>query len=905
MSDESPRDPPVRTGARRIFALALVSLAAALVSGTAASLLHARWPSFIDGLSFSGVVEFDGPTHVGALAGGSYTVNDRQGRRSLVLSSTGRLLRFFDVRGGESAVLVLGPEPCGGMLVARLRTDGAFTLAREGGSLHGVEFLASRLSPGMVFDLKDGVLGIDERPVEDEPSLVDHSLHDLGDREAGPAGPVRWDVGGYLSFRFRSDGSLVGIREDGVAERRASPDAEPVILASGLDLRHPLYPFFPGGLELAVVDRMSRVIVIPAAGADGVAAPRIVEVEPSDGSLPTLWSSDAWPDGSMAMSDSGNDAIILVSPDGSAVSVRRALPSARVAAIRSAFSVSALLAGISAALALVLGCAGLFIHARRYSVKLVLAFLLLVGASSAASGTVAFLSARSVSVAELRKGLMRANAVAASFLPADRLAGLDAGMPAGGDQEAGAIAAAMSAAMESLPDEGYWGMYLYGRDGGIWAYLDESGSFTPYLRSAPYLEDAVESGAPVYRRYEDPTGEYLSALQAVGGDGPRDWVLETTVDASEVDGASLALGLRTALAAALIALASVLVMVPLSRALSRKLRYLRTGAERVSAGDYSWRIRSRDGDEVGEVSRAFDAMAGRIGTAIARSTALVEANSRFVPARLLEMLGKEGILELALGDQAMRRMTVLFSDIVGFTTMSEGMDPGSTFAFVNGYLSRMGPLVREHGGFVDKYIGDAIMALFPDSPDDAAATALAMIGELETMNRERAADGLPPVATGIGMHSGELMLGIIGEEGRWEGTVLSDAVNLASRLEGLTRLYGVRALASAESAEGFSGAVRSRFIDTVRVKGRRFPTRVLEIVAPGDPAAEVKLGGAEAYRSTFEAYERRDFGAASEAFARMELGGDSAAGTLRARCEAWLASGAPDGFDGAMLIHEK
>jgi len=115
----------------------------------------------------------------------------------------------------------------------------------------------------------------------------------------------------------------------------------------------------------------------------------------------------------------------------------------------------------------------------------------------------------------------------------------------------------------------------------------------------------------------------------------------------------------------------------------------------------------------------------------------------------------------------------------------------------------------------------------------------------------------------------------------------------------------VRALASAESAEGFSGTVRSRFIDTVRVKGRRFPTRVLEIVAPGDPAAEVKLGGAEAYRSTFEAYERRDFGAASEAFARMELGGDSAAGTLRARCEAWLASGAPDGFDGAMLIHEK
>jgi GAF domain-containing protein len=153
---------------------------------------------------------------------------------------------------------------------------------------------------------------------------------------------------------------------------------------------------------------------------------------------------------------------------------------------------------------------------------------------------------------------------------------------------------------------------------------------------------------------------------------------------------------------------------------------------------------------------------------------------RFIPHEFLSFLGRDSILDVQLGDQVLKRMTVLFADIREFTAISERLTPKESFDFLNGYLRRVGPIVRLHNGFIDKYIGDAVMALFPGTGADAVRAALAIQREVAAYNRERGAMDAEPLRIGIGIHTGDLMLGTVGEEERMESTVISDAVNLAT-----------------------------------------------------------------------------------------------------------------------------
>ncbi|RHX95596.1 adenylate cyclase [Leptospira yasudae] len=196
--------------------------------------------------------------------------------------------------------------------------------------------------------------------------------------------------------------------------------------------------------------------------------------------------------------------------------------------------------------------------------------------------------------------------------------------------------------------------------------------------------------------------------------------------------------------------------------------------------------------------------------------------SRFVPLEFLNFLGKKNITEIELGDQTQREMTILFSDIRSFTELSEKMTPKDNFDFLNSYMGRMGPIIRKHGGFVDKYLGDGIMALFPDSPDNALEAALEMKLELDRHNQSRLERNYEPIRIGIGIHTGVLMLGTIGEVERMDGTVISDAVNLASRIEGLTKKYGVDILLSDDSFRKIRNRVKYAFkeLGKVSVKGK-------------------------------------------------------------------------------------
>lgn len=211
-------------------------------------------------------------------------------------------------------------------------------------------------------------------------------------------------------------------------------------------------------------------------------------------------------------------------------------------------------------------------------------------------------------------------------------------------------------------------------------------------------------------------------------------------------------------------------------------------------------------------------------------TALLQACDRFVPYEFLELLSRKSIKDIALGDYIQKELTVFFTDIRGFTLLSESMTPESNFFFLNSYLSVMGPILRKHKGFIDKFIGDAIMALFYNA-DNAVSAGIEMLESLKSFNNSQKASGLPAIKIGIGINTGELMLGTIGENNRIETTVISDAVNLASRIEGLNKTYDTSFLISEytykslEHPENFS----TGFIDRVRVRGRHEPVGIFEV----------------------------------------------------------------------------
>ncbi|MBI3395322.1 MAG: adenylate/guanylate cyclase domain-containing protein, partial [Spirochaetia bacterium] len=266
------------------------------------------------------------------------------------------------------------------------------------------------------------------------------------------------------------------------------------------------------------------------------------------------------------------------------------------------------------------------------------------------------------------------------------------------------------------------------------------------------------------------------------------------------------------------------------------------------------------------------------------------------------------IVQVKLGDNIQKEMTVLFSDIRSFSTLSEKMTPPENFKFINSYLRRVGPIVRENGGFIDKYIGDAIMALF-SRPDDAVRAATGMLGTLLEYNKGRRAAGYPEIKIGVGINTGSLMLGTIGEENRMEGTVISDAVNLASRLEGLTKIYGATLITSDLTWNMLDKTgLEHRVLDRVRVKGKRDPVTVVEILnGELEDVRKAKLQSKERYETALRLYGEQDFIGAAGAFQSVITLNplDKAAGLFLKRCSKLMRSGVPEGWDGIHQLDRK
>ncbi len=266
----------------------------------------------------------------------------------------------------------------------------------------------------------------------------------------------------------------------------------------------------------------------------------------------------------------------------------------------------------------------------------------------------------------------------------------------------------------------------------------------------------------------------------------------------------------------------------LARNVSRPVQELAAHTRHVAAGDYSQRLELPRADELGQLATAFNQMTTGLAERDRVRDLLGKVVSPEVAAQLLRS-------DLQLGGEE-REVTILFSDLRGFTSLSEKLPPAELVALLNRYLDRMSGIVERHGGVVDKYIGDAIMALFgaPVAAPDAAARAVAaardMLAALEALNRELAAEGRPALALGIGINTGRVIAGNMGSHTRLNYTVVGDAVNLAARIEALTKepAYGARLIVSEATARAAGLGATARPLGAVTVKGK---TEAVQIYA--------------------------------------------------------------------------
>ena len=219
------------------------------------------------------------------------------------------------------------------------------------------------------------------------------------------------------------------------------------------------------------------------------------------------------------------------------------------------------------------------------------------------------------------------------------------------------------------------------------------------------------------------------------------------------------------------------------------------------------------------------------------------------------------------------------------------MSPQESFTFLNEFLGRMGPAIRLHSGFVDKYIGDAIMALFPGGVADACRAAVSMNEELEALNSERAENGQPAVRIGIGVHLGRLMLGTIGEPQRMEGTIISDAVDVAARLESLTKTWSTPVLLSDEARGALPvdepWSVRS--LGRVMLKGKRDEIGIYELLnADHVERRAAKEAAGRAFSGALDDLRARRYTDAERVFAQLVAANpeDGPAHLLLSRCRA-------------------
>ena len=387
------------------------------------------------------------------------------------------------------------------------------------------------------------------------------------------------------------------------------------------------------------------------------------------------------------------------------------------------------------------------------------------------------------------------------------------------------------------------------------------------------LEAALEKGdAAEEKRRLDELDRQRDELNAQIETARRE-MLALTGDATQMAADRQARAVRIGLillglALTLGALTAALITMNLVRPLRRLLR----GTTLVQQGALDTEVPVTSRDEVGELTAGFNSMVKEL-----RSKARIrETFGRYVDPRIVEGLIDQPDRLAGTGDR--REMTVLFCDMRGFTSLSEGMTPAGMVRIVNRYLALMSEPVRRNHGIIDKYIGDAIMAFWgpPFSPaaEHGRLACTAGLEQLAALHEFRAElpdltgfrRGIPHIDMRIGVATGEVIVGNIGSDVSMSYTVMGDAVNFASRIEGANKAYGTRFLVNARTAELAGDVLVFREIDQLLVEGKQEPQHVYEVLGRRGELPPPLLAMMERFAEGLADYRGRNWQAAATAF---------------------------------------
>ncbi|SDL50590.1 tetratricopeptide repeat protein [Kriegella aquimaris] len=287
-----------------------------------------------------------------------------------------------------------------------------------------------------------------------------------------------------------------------------------------------------------------------------------------------------------------------------------------------------------------------------------------------------------------------------------------------------------------------------------------------------------------------------------------------------------------------------------------------------------------------------------------------KATSKFVPTQFIKSIGRETITDIVLGDHVEKEVTVLFSDIRGYTHLAESMTPKQTFKFVNSFVGKMGPLIQNNRGFVNQYLGDAIMALFPNKAEHALKAAIEMQKAVQGYNSHRISEGNEPISIGIGLHTGPLVMGIIGDSNRNDPAIISDTVNTASRMEGVTKHFGAKIIISEDSLSTVSNkkSFRLRYLGKVQVKGRHKVIGIYECFDADEiKSVELKTKTLKDFKKGLDFFFAKEFPRASAAFDKVlsKNPNDSVAKYFVTKSAEYTISGTPKDLEFVNTMHEK
>ncbi|MGA2545056.1 MAG: adenylate/guanylate cyclase domain-containing protein [Rectinemataceae bacterium] len=457
------------------------------------------------------------------------------------------------------------------------------------------------------------------------------------------------------------------------------------------------------------------------------------------------------------------------------------------------------------------------------------------------------------------------------------------------------------------------------------AALDEKGSVALRAGSA---EPSAAEAVPLLALASGGSG--FTSIRMGGSDRvasyfpfkPFGWLVFVTEERGAFYGDVETIFRTTIIILAAACVAAVLLLLLLARYLTRPLEDVSQAMRRIiSSNDLSERVPVEYKDEIGQLSQNFNLMLGKLGeaykdiTSYAFAAAVAKKKETKIRNIFQLYVPKDVIEEYFQNPESMlvgnnRLVSVLFSDIRSFTTISEKMEPDDLVNSLNRYFGLMVDTLMERGGVVDKYIGDAIMAIFgapTKHADDALRSVLAgleMTESLEVFNVGQRERGKPEFRIGVGINYGVVTVGNIGCDKKMNYTVIGDAVNLASRLEGATKMYHQPLLMSQAVRDRVADQIRCRQVDKIAVKGKSEGISVYTARSALSPAENKAW---EIHEETLKKYYARQFAAAIEGFQEVAtlLPGDYPAAIYLERAKTFAHSPPPDGWDGVEVLTEK